>query len=87
MAQVLADLETTWTDRDGCIGQPTEASAGQATVRTWTACTAGTVVETVTWATGGHIWPEKQYVGSPDGADLVWSFLSGVRQRARSAGG
>lgn len=87
VAKVLADLETTWTDRDECVGGPTQASAGQTTVRTWTACAKGTVVETVTWAKGGHIWPEQQYVGSPDGADLVWSFLSGVQQRAQLAAG
>lgn len=79
---VLADLEQTWTDRDGCVGSPTEASAGEADVRTWTACEAGTVVETVAWRAGGHIWPQRQDVGSPDAADLVWSFLSGVHQRA-----
>lgn len=86
-AAVLADLEDQWTARDGCRGAPTVAHAGQATVRTWTDCAPGMVVETATWPRGGHIWPQEVDVGHPDGADLVWSFLDGVHQRALLGGG
>ncbi|MHA3701301.1 alpha/beta hydrolase family esterase [Jatrophihabitans sp. YIM 134969] len=87
VATVLADLEQTWTARNQCVGSPSVARAGETTVRTWTSCTAGTVLETAVWARGGHIWPEARYVGRPDGADLVWSFFAGVASRAALAAG
>lgn len=83
----LADLEQQWTARNACVGDADAVTAGTATVRTWTACGEGTIVETVAWRTGGHSWPDVDTVGSPDAADLVWSFLSGVHQRAALAAG
>lgn len=81
-AAVLAGLEATWVRRDHCVGDPTVAVAGRATVHTWAACADGAVLETAAWASGGHIWPQEVDVGAPDATDLLWSFLSGVHQRA-----
>lgn len=83
---VLADIEQQWTDRNQCVGEADDVTAGAATVRTWTACGDGTIVETVAWRTGGHRWPDAGG-GSPGAADLVWSFLAGVHQRAALAAG
>ena len=84
---VLTGLESGWTARNGCLGTPTVSAGGAATVRTWTACEANAVVETVAWRAVGHVWPTRDEVGSPDAGDLVWSFLSGVRQRTALAAG
>jgi polyhydroxybutyrate depolymerase len=86
-AQVLADLQDEWTARNGCVGGPDVATAGQATVRTWTACSGGSILETVAWRNGGHDWLDAGQVGSPDTTDLVWSFLSGVHARAALTAG
>ncbi len=74
----------------GCAGATTTATAGAVTAETWTGCGAGTAVQLVTIAGGGHSWPGGRRLlraldppsDALDATATIWQFFA-AHPRAR----
>ncbi|MGQ0805815.1 MAG: alpha/beta hydrolase family esterase [Actinomycetota bacterium] len=70
-------------DADGCAGDPEETEAGKVVTETWSVCEAGSAVELITIADGGHSWPSGRRLSPAldppsdalDATPLIWDFF------------
>jgi polyhydroxybutyrate depolymerase len=73
-----------WAKHDGCSAAPVEEVVkGQATVRRWTGCKPGGLVELYVLGDGGHTWPGTTLGGNVlggvskdvDASEVIWDFF------------
>lgn len=77
-----------WARHNGCAPDPVEEVVkGQASVRRWTGCKPGGVVELYVLADGGHTWPGTTLGGNilggvskdVDASEEIWTFFADKR--------
>jgi polyhydroxybutyrate depolymerase len=76
-----------WAKHDGCEAMVEEPVKGTVTVRRWTGCKAGGVVELYVVGGGGHTWPGSTVGGALlggvnkdiDASALIWEFFRDKR--------
>jgi polyhydroxybutyrate depolymerase len=82
------DTMANWARHDGCAADPVEEVVkGQATVRRWTGCKPGGVVELYVLGDGGHTWPGTPLGGDllggaskdVDASEVIWAFFKDKR--------
>ncbi len=66
----------TWVAADGCTSAPIETDDGQTLIKTWTACSNGSVVEQVLIRDWGHNWPTIESGAPFDATRVIWDFVS-----------
>jgi polyhydroxybutyrate depolymerase len=84
----VGDTMANWARHDGCAEGPVEEVVkGQATVRRWTGCKPGGVVELYVLGDGGHTWPGTTLGGDVlggvnkdvDASEVIWTFFKDKR--------
>jgi polyhydroxybutyrate depolymerase len=84
----VGDTMANWARHDGCGTEPEEEPVkGAVTVRRWTGCRPGGVVELYVIADGGHTWPGTTVGGNLlggvsrdiDASTVIWDFFEGKR--------
>lgn len=77
------ELMQFWATTNGCTAAPSTSSAGKLRTDVWQPCQAGTAVELVTVAGGGHT-SKSLTVGGLTPAARIWSFLSTHPRQAQA---
>jgi len=79
----VRDGIATFVVADGCVDEPEIVEDGTVATESWPVCEAGTAVELVTIADGGHAWPGGRRISpaldepSPDfeATPAIWDFF------------
>ena len=84
----VGDTMASWANHDGCAAEPVEEPVkGAVTVRRWTGCRPGGVVELYVVGDGGHTWPGARVGGDLlggvskdiDASAVIWDFFASKR--------
>jgi polyhydroxybutyrate depolymerase len=84
----VADTMASWAEHDGCAPEPVESPVkGAVTVRRWSGCEPGGVVELYVVGGGGHTWPGSALGGDLlggaskdiDASAVIWDFFKSQR--------
>jgi polyhydroxybutyrate depolymerase len=70
----LDDAMRTWSFLDGCEPTPTAVTEGGMTVRRWTGCRGGSILQQEVLPGGSHAWPHGGN-GLPSATDTVGAFF------------